>query len=303
MFGFQIWRLRRAGMKTRISIYELSVIACAISFFWTDLYASEIRFTYLDTIDSSILYDPVLSRGTVRSGLFEIVEDASHTSGASEKKDLTYSLFSSDVDRLPGYNGERCIVDVEIALRLAEAQKELIPQGYSLKVFDAYRPQKAVDYLSVWKEEPEDPTFKKFHHPSVSKTDFGKLSYVASRSSHTRGVAVDLTIVSLDQLREPTRPEGFLGLWDPREIDMGNVGFLAFNERSGHNYTEHLEKDQRRNRKLLLELMWSKGFRKLRSEFWHYFLDMERNTALFYDFDIKDDYELDEDGIIMIPES
>jgi hypothetical protein len=81
---------------------------------------------------------------------------------------------------------------------------------------------------------------------------------------------------------------------------MGNVGFLAFDLRSGHDY-QGLTEEQEKNRQLLREAMWSQGFRKLRSEFWHYFYQMERNESIYYDFDIRDDYKIREDKTIIIP--
>lgn len=253
--------------------------------------AETIKFTYLDIVDDSIsfaqtFYNNLATRPT-------------------SEGNIEYQLFPSPSPEhrgIPGYDGKRCIIDIEIALRLKEIQRELLAKGYKLKIFDAYRPQMAVDYKNSWKETPEDPVFKKFHHPRVAKSDFGKLSYMATKSSHTRGVAVDLTIVKARPSHPSRNPdEDFLGIWDPEELDMGNVGFIAMDPRSSHDFKD-LNPDQSQNRKLLLELMWSQGFRKLRSEFWHYFYNMERNTDIFYNFPVRDDYLVKEDGTIIVTE-
>jgi D-alanyl-D-alanine dipeptidase len=246
-----------------------------------------IHFTYLDQVDNSILFSSSFYHNQFR------IND-----------DETYCIFT-DTPRLPGYEGQRCIIDLEIALALRDIQIKLKETGpYSLKVLDAYRPQQTVDFLCTWVQLPEDPIIKQYFHPAVSKLDFHKLSYLAQKSSHSRGVAVDLTIVATSPEKQDftssLRPEGFLGIYDPQELDMGNVGFLAFDARSAH-LCQDLTLKQAENRKKLLSLMHNHQFRKLRSEFWHYFYKMERNEDYYFNFPIRDDYLIRESGELMIP--
>lgn len=254
-------------------------------------FSGKINFTYLDLIDRTIFFDPIYFRNRVVRPI-------------QNNEELIYSILpppTQEHSGLPGYDGQRCIIDIESALKLSEIQKELQEQGLSLKVFDAYRPQSAVNYKTDWKLTPEDPIVKKYHHPRVAKVDLGRLSYMATRSGHTRGVAVDVTIINESFVGSNTPPEDFLGIWDPKELDMGNVGFLAFDERSGHEYSE-LTDIQLKNRQLLLGLMEGRGYQRLRTEFWHYFYKRERNTDTYYNFPIRDDYLVREDCTLVLPE-
>lgn len=240
------------------------------------------KFTYLDLIDSSISFLPIMA-----------------TNWFESKKNHFYSLFSDDESKMchiPGYNGRRCIIEVEMGKRLGDIQKILSPQGLSLRVYDAYRPQKAVNFFTEWTQLPDTPIVKKIHYPNVDKKDFHSLSYLSQTSSHTLGTAVDVTIIQKD-LHRKEKPEKFLGLWDPQSLDMGSVGYLAFDEVSWHSFGD-LTKEQKENRSLLYDLMIDHGFEYLETEFWHYYFEPNRNKAVFFDFDIIDNYPLSKDLVL-----
>lgn len=249
--------------------------------------SGSISFTYLDLVDSTILFQPVMnSNWTMRP-----------------KEKTGYGIFTENEAysfTLPGYAGERCILDLEMAETLSQIQAILRPQGFSLKVYDTYRPQKTVDYFIEWMESPDTPKVKQFHYPNTEKADFHELSYLSRTSSHTLGTAIDLTICPLTP-QNRTMPKDFLGIWDPESLDMG-VGYLAFDEKSSQEYP-HLTSAQQANRALLRDLMLSHGFEDLDTEFWHYYFKRERNRHLFYDFDVRDDYPTDKHGVILLPPS
>jgi len=230
-------------------------------------------FTYLDLVDPSILFQPVMAQNWV------------------QRDEGAYSIFSMEEHHptpLPGYLGQRCIIEKDMAVALAAIQKQLKPLDLSLKVYDAYRPQKTVDFFMEWMKTPDTPMAKKYHYPQEPKALFHELSYLSRTSSHTLGTAVDLTLASLTP-QPRSRPQDFLGIWDPESLDMG-VGYLAFDKRSSHAY-EDLTEAQKKNRTLLRQLMVGHGFEELDTEFWHYYYGRSRNKDHFYDMDIRDDYD------------
>ena len=235
-----------------------------------------IKFTYLDLIDSTISFQPIMANNWF------------HHQGKP------YSLFSLDETKpfaIPGYKGKRCIIEIEMAKVLSRIQKQIYGDGLSLKVYDAYRPQRAVDFFTTWTEFPDTPIAKSLHYPRVNKKEFHDLSYLSRTSSHTLGTAVDVTIIHrTSTYRE--KEHDFLGLWDPESLDMG-VGYLCFDERS--SFAFDVTEFQRSNRLLLHNIMIDHQFEPLETEFWHYYLNRYQNREVFYDFEIRDDYQVNED--------
>ena len=233
-----------------------------------------IQFTYLDQIDSTIAFDPIMSRNWFT------------------RANVQYALFSTDETRafkLPGYFGQRCIIDIEMAKALSSVQQELLQQHLCLKVYDAYRPQKTVDFFTSWSKEHDTPLAKQFHYPNVPKIEFHARSYLSQTSSHTLGTAVDVTVIDNNKALTSC-PDNFLGYFDPKSLDMG-VGYLCFDEKSWINYST-LTSLQAKNRFLLHNLMLSHGFEPLETEFWHYYYKRERNLDTYHDFDMYDDLSL-----------
>lgn len=231
------------------------------------------QFTYLDLVDKTILFEPIMAKNLFRSGSHE------------------YSFFTSDETRpytIPGYQGNRCIVEIEMAKALALIHQELKENGFGLKIYDTYRPQKAVSFFTQWTTWPDTPLSKKYHYPNTQKQNFHELSYLSQTSSHTLGTAVDVTIVPLKPVFW-TRPVDFLGHFDPESLDMG-VGYLCFDEKSSRIY-DQLTKEQKTNRQILFNIMDKYGFEPLAEEFWHYYYKRDRNRTNYFDFDVRDDYD------------
>jgi zinc D-Ala-D-Ala dipeptidase len=174
-----------------------------------------------------------------------------------------------------------------MAQALSKIQKELLARDLCLKVYDAYRPQRAVDFFIQWMEAADTPCSKRYHYPKVSKSDLNNLSYLSHRSSHSLGTGVDVTIVPLcGNKKELTCPDNFLGYFDPESLDMG-VGYLAFDASSGSGYKKLLE-NQQKNRELLARVMIMNGFEPLETEFWHYYYKRDRNLDTYFNFSIQD---------------
>ena len=253
----------------------------ALLFSSFNLLAASLQFTYLDCIDSSIMFEPIMYKNRI------------------EREGSLYSFFVSNetiATRIPGYEGKRCIVEVELARALSRIQRRLVPLGLSLKVYDAYRPQQAVDYFTKWTLEPDTPLAKKFHYPSVQKKDLHELSYLSRTSSHTKGTAVDLTLCKIGENQE-NMPNEFLGIWDPESLDMG-TGYLCFDKRAHVGYPD-LAKEQLLHRELLQSVMTEEGFVPLDTEIWHFYYKPERNPDHYYDFPIRDDYPVLEGKILL----
>lgn len=169
-----------------------------------------------------------------------------------------------------GYKREVAYATLEAGLALQALQKDLQKEGLGIKVFDAYRPQQAVDHFKRWAKDIKDTLAKAAFYPEVDKRDLFKLGYIAERSGHSRGSTLDLTLITLK---------------DKKELDMGSP-FDYFGEKSHHNY-RHLTETQKANRKKLRGLMEKHGFKALDEEWWHYTLKNEPFKDKYFDFPIK----------------
>jgi len=171
--------------------------------------------------------------------------------------------------RIDGYESGHCFISAEAAAALARVQAELAPFGLGLKVFDAYRPQRAVDHFVRWAADLEDTKMKAAYYPRVAKQHLFRDGYIAAKSGHSRGSTVDLTIVSLDDD-------------ELRELDMGTP-FDFFGPES-HGASAAVTPQQRANRALLQSLMTKHGFRPLAEEWWHFTLVDEPFPDSYFDF-------------------
>jgi len=170
-----------------------------------------------------------------------------------------------------GYEGPVCIMTTQAALALREVQDELLPFGLGLKIFDAYRPQRAVDRFVKWAADPADQINRDQYYPEVPKKDLLALGYIASRSGHSRGSTVDVTIVALDETAG--------------ELDMGTT-WDWFGPRSWPSSLAATP-GQRAYRMLLQTLMVKHGFKPLREEWWHFTLVVEPYADTYFDFPVR----------------
>lgn len=168
---------------------------------------------------------------------------------------------------LDGYGHPYAVLTTVAARALAKVQTDLLGLGLGLKVFDAYRPQRAVDHLIRWGKEPDDPKIKAKYYPNVAKENLFE-GYIAKKSGHTRGSTVDVTIVYWETASEV------------RELDMG-TGF--FDEASWPS-SRAVTAQQRANRALLRSVMILHGFRPYFREWWHFTLKDEPFPDTYFDF-------------------
>ncbi len=191
--------------------------------------------------------------------------------------DVKYAGGDNFVGRsLRGYESNRCLMTRPAAAALKRVQDELRPFGLGLLVFDAYRPQRAVDDFVAWARDAADNRMKSKFYPEIAKTDLFAHGYVAKQSGHSRGSTVDVTIVDL---RSSEDARG------ARPLDMG-TGFDFFGPESWHSHLS-LAPHHRAQRMLLRTLMEKHGFRAYDREWWHYTLRAEPFPNTYFDFPIR----------------
>jgi zinc D-Ala-D-Ala dipeptidase len=176
-------------------------------------------------------------------------------------------------ERIDGYLKPKCILTKEAAEALLKVQEELKSFGLGLKIFDAYRPQQAVDHFVRWADNLEDTRTKKEFYPDIDKNTLLRDAYIASRSSHTRGSTVDATIISLQSET--------LG----KELGMAS-GFDFFGPTSWPLYPG-IQPDQRAHRMLLHVLMEKHGFKPYPEEWWHFTLVNEPFPETYFNFPVQ----------------
>ncbi|ARN85130.1 hypothetical protein GQ61_07365 [Candidatus Nucleicultrix amoebiphila FS5] len=197
-----------------------------------------------------------------------------HDIDATILTDIRYFKEDNFIGRpLPGYEADVCITVEAVAHNLSKIQKTLKMQGLSLLVFDSYRPQETVDYFGEWARNIEDQAMKEAYYPRIDKREVFNLGYIAARSSHSRGSAVDLTIVKLK--------EG--GSYE--ELNMGTK--FDYLDELSHTLNPEIQGEARENRLLLKTLMEENNFINYRKEWWHYNINEEPYPETYFNFPVK----------------
>lgn len=196
-------------------------------------------------------------------------------------------------ERVDGYRQPVCIVTRPTAEALRRAQARLLRQGYSLKMYDCYRPQRAVDHFVRWAKDLQDERMKQEFYPRVDKSRLFADGYIAEKSGHSRGSTVDLTLVKLPAL--PTRPyvpgEQLAPCYGPKaerfpdnSVDMG-TGYDCF-DTLAHTDDPRVQGAQRANRQLLKGTLAEAGFTNLPEEWWHFTYKPETFPDSYFDFPV-----------------
>lgn len=170
-----------------------------------------------------------------------------------------------------GYLADRIAGTVELCAALERVQEKAASLGFGLHLWDAYRPQRAVDAFLRWAEEPEDGAAKARHYPNIGRHEMVARGYVAPRSGHSRGSTVDLTFFHLDT--------GGL-------VPMGGGHDLM--DPVSHHGAEGVAEVEAANRRDLRSVMESCGFQAYPWEWWHYTLRDEPYPDTYFDFPIEE---------------
>ena len=182
-----------------------------------------------------------------------------------------YSTYNFVGSRIDGYVEPVALLTKDAAVALKKVSDELVQMGYRLKIYDAYRPQKAVDHFVRWSKDDKDTIMKRYFYPDLNKNVLFAQDYIMEKSGHTRGSTVDLTL--FDMTTE-------------KEVDMGGT-FDFFGIESHPDYKETLSDTQYSNRMLLRNVMIKHGFKPLESEWWHFTLKDEPYPDTYFNFEVK----------------
>ena len=184
-----------------------------------------------------------------------------------------YSTYNFVGDRIDGYEEPVAILSKEAARALKGVANEANAMGYRLKIFDAYRPARAVRHFVFWGIEDLDLRMKPFFYPQLEKQVLFQRGYIAKESSHSRGSTVDLTL---------------LDMGTGKEVDMGSP-FDLFDPIS-HPDCREVTDEQYDNRMLLQNLMVRAGFEPIDCEWWHFTLKNEPFPETYFDFPVSSEY-------------
>ena len=184
--------------------------------------------------------------------------------------DMRYAGAHNFVGRpIPGYDAARCRLTPPAGAALAEVARDLAPRGLVLKVFDCYRPARAVASFMRWARDLNDTAGKAEFYPQIDKRTLFRDGYIAARSGHSRGSTVDITLAEAGG----------------RELDMGTP-FDFFSPRSSPA-DPSVAGSARANRALLAAAMRRRGFRPYAKEWWHFTLAREPFPATYFDLPVR----------------
>ncbi|MBC3757504.1 M15 family metallopeptidase [Hyunsoonleella sp. SJ7] len=181
-----------------------------------------------------------------------------------------YSANNFVGEPVDGYHNNCLILTKATVDALKKVQAELKQKNLCIKVFDGYRPQRAVNHFIRWAKDLKDTINKTRFYPDILKRNLFKAGYISSHSGHSKGSTVDITIANCET---------------KAELDMGSI-FDFFGERSWVSY-ENISEEQKKNRQLLQTVMLKYGFRNYPKEWWHFTLRFEPFPNTYFDFPVE----------------
>ena len=200
-----------------------------------------------------------------------------------------FSTYNFIGDRIDGYLEPTAILTKEAAAALKEVSDDVMAQGYRLKIFDAYRPQCAVDHFVRWAADINDTRMKQYFYADLDKSVLFEQEYIMERSGHTRGSTVDLTLFDMALEREVDM--GCTYDWFGVESHPDFCGNPDTGEYTGDNSASPTGKsitaEQFANRMILRKAMLSHGFKALDSEWWHFTLVDEPYKDTYFNYPVK----------------
>lgn len=207
------------------------------------------------------------------------------------QQDMRYATSNNFTGQVvPGYQRGRCILTRQAAQQLARVQQAAQKLGYSLKVYDCYRPTQAVQAFVRWSKAPDNPVAKAHFYPREDKRQLFNRGYIAEYSGHSRGSTVDLTLVRPGQSEASARPltqcfGSTPAYLNDNSIDMG-TRFDCL-DRLAQGQSRAVTAVQRKNRQLLASLMRAQGFRPYPQEWWHFTLNGEPFPRQYFNFPVR----------------
>jgi D-alanyl-D-alanine dipeptidase len=208
------------------------------------------------------------------------------------RQDIRYAgTFNFTGRRIAGYETAQCILWRPAAEALARAEARLGPQGFHLKVYDCYRPVRAVRAIAAWARDPRAVELKSVFYPDLDKSHLFALGYIAFHSKHSRGIAVDVGLVGADEPNGSPSPQAgrcdgpFAARARESELDLGT----AFDCFSPASATRHpgVSAAARTNRDRLKAALVREGFQNYFREWWHFEYRSPAEPTQHYDFPIR----------------
>ena len=193
-----------------------------------------------------------------------------------------YGTYNFVGERIDGYEEPTAMLTRRAADSLRKVSDDVKAMGYRLKIYDAYRPQKAVDNFVRWAADVPDTAMKQYFYPNLDKAVLFDQEYIMAKSGHTRGSTIDLTLFDMHT---------------EKEVDMGGT-FDWFGPESHPDFggnpdtgeyipTEGITAEQFANRMILRRAMMRRGFKPLSTEWWHFTLEDEPFEDKYFDFNVK----------------
>jgi len=183
---------------------------------------------------------------------------------------MYYSAENFVGDTIDGYHAAKILLTTEAASALSHVEARLNKQGLGLKVLDGYRPQIAVDHFLRWSIVAADTAQKGQFYPNTPKHLLFEKGYIAKQSGHSRGSAIDLTLVDL---------------LTGKELDMGTT--VDYFGSLSHTDSREITVDQCKNRRILRNVMQKEGFAAIETEWWHFYLKNEPFPDTYFTFPIR----------------
>ncbi len=283
---------RKKVMKRffKSALLTILVYSCVASFFaCTDVPLNTESALSFEIEDSSEESAFIMSQDTVSSAEVESVlvitsseEEIDETLNAEGFVELAkavpdvilepryYSTYNFVGERIDGYEEPVILITKEAAEALKKVSDSVVAKGYRLKIYDAYRPQSAVDHFKRWASDPQDTKMKEYFYPEEDKSLLFAKGFIAALSGHSRGSTVDLTLFDMKT---------------GQDVDMGGT-FDYFGQLSYHGYTG-ITKEQQANRNILLTAMQANGFMPSYNEWWHYTLYNEPYPNTYFNFPVR----------------
>jgi len=208
-------------------------------------------------------------------------------------QDIRYFTDNNFVGtRIEGYLAGPAILAEVTARALAKAQKDFYDLGFEVVIYEAYRPAKATQHFIRWAQDVSDNKMQRLYYPRISKEAIFSGGYVSAKSAHTRGSAVDISLIPIGQSLRACREVIYhlsdgtqMMRLDDGTVDMGGH-FDLLDESSWHD-SNLVSKEQNAMRNLLRSVMEKHGFAMYSKEWWHYSFKNEAFPDTYFDFDIK----------------
>ena len=195
----------------------------------------------------------------------------------------TYNFIGTRID---GYLQPTALLTRQAADSLRAVSDDLQAQGYRIKIYDAYRPQCAVDHFVRWGKDLDDTLMRSYFYPQVDKKDLFRLGYIAEQSSHSRGSTVDLTLFDMRTGKEVDMGATFD--WFGRESHPSCQGDPESGTYYAYDGVDTVTAEQFRNRMILRRAMLRHGFKPYECEWWHFTLKDEPYPDTYFTFPVKE---------------